>query len=432
MKLNIGCGKKYLPDYVNIDFFDKIIADKNLKCWELPYKEDSVDSIIAEQLLEHIGYVGAKFALSEWFRVLTPNGHLSLTTPSFDDNIKAYSEASSGKKAALLNWIFGMEYEGYQHKFCFSKEILRKELAKAGFADIKISQFECGKDRVSFRVECKKPEKYDQKYSVVSALRRTFVAGKIIDPQNVHPVKIELENLIDKILQIDVYSKESVFELLYDSIILSPHIGRIVFDVFNSFKLFPTDSVKKLKIVIPYLIKNNFILQLYSFFVGSSNYISDNVENYLYACESAKSYLKSLQKIPLNKLSKGIFCFRSVNKLPYLKVISMFDLSHIFYIAASLSAQGAKAFIQKKNKEAKNLFDEALKFNPKNIFACWNMARLCILNGNLLGAIDFYSKSLMGCSPYLKEDLLKELNAVLRKNRWRGYNKPVIYDESKI
>jgi len=281
-------------------------------------------------------------------------------------------------------------------------------------------------------VECKKPKKYAQKYLIVSTLRKAFVNAKIIDPQSAHPAEIGLENLIDKVFEIDFSSKEVVLEFLYESIILSPYVGRIVFDVFDSFKLVPIDLAKKLEVVMPYLLKNNFILQLYSFFTGSSNYISDNIENYLYVCESARFYLKNLLDIPLKKLPKSMFCFRSINKITYLKDISMFDLSHIFYVATNLSAKGTKSFIQKKHKEAAQLFDEALMFNPKNVFACWNRARLYMFNGNLLKAVSFYSKTLKACTPSLNEKLLIELKNILRENKRGAYNKPVIYDESKI
>ncbi|MFA5953759.1 MAG: methyltransferase domain-containing protein [Candidatus Pacearchaeota archaeon] len=56
MKLNLGCGLDKKKGYLNIDSSKDVNPDKvwNLEKTPLPFKENSVDEIIAEHVFEHI------------------------------------------------------------------------------------------------------------------------------------------------------------------------------------------------------------------------------------------------------------------------------------------------------------------------------------------------------------------------------------------
>ncbi len=53
MKLNIGCGNDKKKGYVNVDFSPDVKPDKvwNLEKVPIPFKENSVDEILAHHVL---------------------------------------------------------------------------------------------------------------------------------------------------------------------------------------------------------------------------------------------------------------------------------------------------------------------------------------------------------------------------------------------
>ena len=57
MKLNLGCGKDYIDDWVNVDFYDDSKCDvtHDLEAFPWPWENDSVSEIRIIHTLEHLG-----------------------------------------------------------------------------------------------------------------------------------------------------------------------------------------------------------------------------------------------------------------------------------------------------------------------------------------------------------------------------------------
>jgi predicted SAM-dependent methyltransferase len=90
LKLNLGCGIIYKAGYINIDKFDNSVADMVRDVDDLPFNSNSVDVIESNHLLEHFDYIHTIYALSEWFRVLKPDGVLILETPDLEKSFKKF------------------------------------------------------------------------------------------------------------------------------------------------------------------------------------------------------------------------------------------------------------------------------------------------------------------------------------------------------
>lgn len=81
MKINIGCGNKVLPGYVNIDRVktaeDVLIVD--LETASLPFEDASIEEVYADNVLEHIqNFIPL---MNEIHRVLTVGGVLKVVVP---------------------------------------------------------------------------------------------------------------------------------------------------------------------------------------------------------------------------------------------------------------------------------------------------------------------------------------------------------------
>lgn len=100
MKINLGCGGDLRPGYINIDMFSlelalerarqcgrKVSLDRityknhDLNKYPYPFKDNSVDSILAFGVLEHIKDYESAF--KEITRILKPGGILHIKVPHF-------------------------------------------------------------------------------------------------------------------------------------------------------------------------------------------------------------------------------------------------------------------------------------------------------------------------------------------------------------
>lgn len=87
MKLNLGCGYNKLDGYVNVDHDvlckPDVVADLEER---LPFDDNSVDEIILNHVLEHLGQTTKSyFAIwKELYRVLKGGGELKITVPHWN------------------------------------------------------------------------------------------------------------------------------------------------------------------------------------------------------------------------------------------------------------------------------------------------------------------------------------------------------------
>lgn len=83
--LNLGCGPKHIPGMVNVDNEALFKPDKevNLERFPWPWKNQSVDGILASHILEHMP--DWERFLRECVRILKPGGMLEIAVPHHHD-----------------------------------------------------------------------------------------------------------------------------------------------------------------------------------------------------------------------------------------------------------------------------------------------------------------------------------------------------------
>lgn len=89
--LNVGCGKKYNPNWVNVDMVaaGPDVMEVNL-VKGIPFPTNSFDLVYHSQVLEHIPKNVAPYFLQECFRVLKPGGVLRVVCPDLEDITREY------------------------------------------------------------------------------------------------------------------------------------------------------------------------------------------------------------------------------------------------------------------------------------------------------------------------------------------------------
>lgn len=81
LKLNLGCGRKYLPDYVNCDVSPHVKADRcfDLNVFPYPFESEVADEILMDNVLEHLDDIPG--VMTELHRLLRPGGRLRVYVP---------------------------------------------------------------------------------------------------------------------------------------------------------------------------------------------------------------------------------------------------------------------------------------------------------------------------------------------------------------
>ena len=85
MKLNLGCGYHRIEGWLNVDRFDACAPDLvwNLEQTPWPFEDDSVDEILLNHALEHLGADSDRFLaiIQELYRVCRGGATLKINVP---------------------------------------------------------------------------------------------------------------------------------------------------------------------------------------------------------------------------------------------------------------------------------------------------------------------------------------------------------------
>lgn len=154
--LNLGCGEKKISSYINID--NRLECNPDIVCdvRRLPYNEETVDRILASDVLEHVGRLEVEAVLREWYRVLKPGGQLIIKTPNVDTIIDAYKTHQISFDEFIRKLYGSQDYDGNYHHMGFCPESIKQLLEKVGFKVFKIEAHMQNGDWSNMAIRCQK------------------------------------------------------------------------------------------------------------------------------------------------------------------------------------------------------------------------------------------------------------------------------------
>jgi predicted SAM-dependent methyltransferase len=149
-RLHLGCGRRVIAGWVNIDAIDAPGVDL---VWDirqrLPFASGSAELIYTEHVLEHLVKTDADHLLAECFRVLIPSGLLRVGVPDAELYLRAYVGANQEffaraaylggatrplrTRMEVINQMFRM---GGAHKYAWDFETLNLSLTEIGFKNV--------------------------------------------------------------------------------------------------------------------------------------------------------------------------------------------------------------------------------------------------------------------------------------------------------
>ena len=148
-KLNLGCGDKILPGYINVDVVDSRAGFKPDVICDLHrltlFEDDSVDEILAVHVIEHVWRWEVLDVLREWVRALKPGGFMILECPNLlsaaEQLLKnPLAGAGAGPEGQHTMWVFygdpawGDPY--MMHRWGYTPESLGQLMEEAGLIDV--------------------------------------------------------------------------------------------------------------------------------------------------------------------------------------------------------------------------------------------------------------------------------------------------------
>ncbi len=432
MKLNIGCGKKYDPNYCNIDLYEDLVADRLMSALNLEFDDNSCDEIKAIHVIEHLNFFEAIYALSDFFRVLEPNGKLILETPDLEKACQHYLKANEEQKKEILGWLYGIPHKGLQHKLCFPPFLLIELLENTGFENITTSNFYNVEDIPSVRFECYKCRNGNEfeVFQIISKLRKELRLNNQIDFTDSFITK-EQEDLVSfialKLLGFKKKQKKELKqELFVDLLFKWPEVVSTLLSVIQNEIYISQVEYLHIKEISDLLVKYNIVNILFNsitkgplnpglqriVFFSVESFARKLIENLLNSVENRENLIENLKMLhdSPKDFNNKIFSANLIER----KALDFYYL-------------GIKSYHQKNYNYAHNLFLRAIKLNRDNYLFFWNLSKTLARLKSYNQSEKIYKKTLRLIKMTdikNKQDLKSQIQQELNWIKKRMENKP--------
>lgn len=135
-QLVLGTSRK-IPHWLTFDIVpgaDYLGSITSLKL----FPSDSMTKVYASHVLEHITCDDAKSSLREIYRILKPDGEVFVAVPDLE-NMSRLFQTDFSRLALDITFGVNRRHNDWQpqHKYGYTRAILKQELEEAGFTDVR-------------------------------------------------------------------------------------------------------------------------------------------------------------------------------------------------------------------------------------------------------------------------------------------------------
>lgn len=150
LRLNLGCGDKILPGYVNVDVVETRAGMKPDVICDLhdlaPFDDGCAEEVLSVHVVEHFWRWEVLDVLKEWARVLKPGGRMVIECPNLESACRAFlanpaqfsREDQNGQRTM---WVFygdpAWKDPLMVHRWGYTPDSLQALLAEAGLSDVR-------------------------------------------------------------------------------------------------------------------------------------------------------------------------------------------------------------------------------------------------------------------------------------------------------
>jgi ubiquinone/menaquinone biosynthesis C-methylase UbiE len=122
----------------DIDIIKTLATDYVLNARNLPFADNSIERIESYHMIEHLPRDALRPMLTEWHRVLQPDGRLVVELPAFDGVVAEYLDTENPEYTeTLLRYVFGSQrFDSDYHYWGWNEKRLARLLNECGFVDV--------------------------------------------------------------------------------------------------------------------------------------------------------------------------------------------------------------------------------------------------------------------------------------------------------
>lgn len=150
VRLNLGCGDKILPGYVNVDVVEARAGKRPDVLCDLHdlsvFPDNHADEVMAIHVVEHFWRWEVEAVLREWVRVLKPGGRMVLECPNLVSACETFLKdpdlySREGKDGQRTMWVFYGDpswKDPYMiHRWGYTPDSLKRLMASVGLTDVR-------------------------------------------------------------------------------------------------------------------------------------------------------------------------------------------------------------------------------------------------------------------------------------------------------